>query len=104
MERYSANLRVETITANTRLNDNKYGAWLAMNIGSAPVSVYGIELQPGEGLSSESIVHLHLGDIWAEPIVITVQPGGAVRLLRSLATEIKSGRISSNPGTIPSIR
>lgn len=88
MDKFYANLRVETFTANARLNDNKYGAWLAVNTGTAPASVYGIELQPGEGLSSESICHLHLGDIWSEPIVITVQPGGAIRLLRSLATPI----------------
>lgn len=86
--RYSVNLRAVTILENTRLTETTYGSWLAINIGTAPVSVYGVELQPGEGLSSESIMHLNLGDTWNEPIDITVQPGGAVRMLRSIAKPI----------------
>lgn len=82
---YGIKLRAETITQNVTLTDTLYGGWLAQNIGSAPVTVYGIELLPSEGLSSQSIVQMNPGDLWQEPIVITVQSGGAVRLLRSLA-------------------
>ena len=74
--------RAETITANTRLNDNKYSAWKAINIGTAPVTVYGVTLQPGEGISYD----MKPEETWKEPIEITVQPGGAVRLLRKLCT------------------
>ena len=85
---YTTKLRAETITTNTRLNDTKYGGWLAINIGTAEVSVYGVPLQPGEGLSSESIAHLNPGDLWQEPIDITVNTGGAVRFIRSINTPI----------------
>lgn len=86
---HSVKLRAETITQNVRLNDTKYGGWMAANIGTAAVTVYGIELQPGEGISSQSIVNMSPADLWQEPIEITVQPGGAVRLLRSIGTPIK---------------
>lgn len=82
---YGIKLRSETITQSCTLNDTIYGGWLAQNIGSAPVSVYGIELLPTEGLSSKDIVPMNPGDIWQEPISIVVQPGGALRLLRSIA-------------------
>ena len=79
---YEIKLRAETITTNTRLNDNKFGGWKAINIGSAPVTVYDVELQPGEGLQFD----MQPSEVWKEPIEITVQPGGAVRLLRKLCT------------------
>lgn len=86
---YEIKQRAETITANTRLNDTKYCGWLAINIGTSAVTVYGVELLPGEGLSSQSIMQLSAADKWTEPIDIVVQPGGAVRMLRTLATPIK---------------
>ena len=82
---YKTKQRAETITANSRLNDTKYGSWKAVNIGTAPVTVYGIELQPGEGLNYD----LQPNEYWEEPIEITVQAGGAVRLLRRLCTPKK---------------
>ena len=88
---YSVKLRSETITNNTKLNDTKYGGWMAVNIGTDPVEVYGVTLNAGEGLSSESIIHLAPGDCWAEPIDIQfVVPGGnnKLRLLRTIATKI----------------
>ena len=81
---YDVKLRTETISANTRLNDNKYGSWKAYNIGTAPVTVYGVELQPGEGMEW----NLEPQEIWKEPIDITVQTGGLVRLMRKLCTPI----------------
>ena len=83
---YSTKLRAETITTNTRLNDTRYGGWLAINIGTANAKVYGVTLQPGEGLSSESICHLNPGDTWQEPIDIECAAPAAIRMLRSLAT------------------
>lgn len=78
-------LRTETITENKRLTDNIYYSWFAQNIGSAPVSVYGISLLPGEGLNSQSIAQTSPEDIWNDPIEIVVQAGGAVRMLRASA-------------------
>ena len=86
---YSIKQRSETITANTRLNETQYYSWLAVNVGTANVTVYGIELQPGEGLSSQSIAQTSPGDLWQEPIDITIQTGGALRMLRALATPIR---------------
>lgn len=89
---YTIKMRAETITENTRLNENIYGGWMAVNIGADPVTVYGVPLDYGEGLSSESIVHLAPGDLWAEPIDIAFQfPGGdnQLRMLRTIATPIK---------------
>lgn len=82
---YSIKLRSETVTANKRFNDTIYGGWLAVNIGTTDVRVYGITLKPGEGLSSQSIINMSPADKWEEPIEIEIptQPG-AVRLLRSV--------------------
>lgn len=89
MDRYSVKLRVETIAENTRLTDKQYSSWLAVNVGTAAATIYGFELQPGEGLSSQQIIQTTPADKWEEPIDITVQPGGAIRLSRSLGTPIK---------------
>lgn len=86
MEQYGVKLRVETISTNVRLNDNIYGGWKAINIGTAPVTVYGVELLPGEGL--DFMAGMQPNEIWQEPIEITVQPGGAVRLMRKLVSPI----------------
>lgn len=86
---YTTKLRAETIVESCMLNDTKYGSWLAQNIGTSPVTIYGIELLPGEGLSSDAICHLNPGDLWQEPIDIVVTPGGALRLLRSINKPVK---------------
>ena len=72
--------RTETITENTRLNDNKYGGWMCVNIGTGSVVVMGYELQPGEGLNFLDAVPA--GSIWASAIDIVVNPGGALQLTR----------------------
>ena len=79
---FDTKLRKETITENCRLNDTIYNSWKALNIGTAPVEVYGVPLQPGEGLQFD----LEPEETWKDPIEITVQPGGAVRLLRKIVT------------------
>ena len=89
MDNYGIKQRIETITSNIRLNDKKYGSWLAVNIGTAVAYVYGIPLQPGEGLSSKDICNLNPGDTWEEPIDIEVTTGAAIRLLRTIATPKK---------------
>lgn len=79
---YDVKMRAETIVANTRLNDKRYSGWKAINIGTADVTVDGVTLQPGEGIDHQ----LQPFETWTEPIDITVQTGGAVRLLRKLCT------------------
>ena len=75
--------RSETITSTTRLNDNKYGSWKAFSVGSAPVEVDGLTLQPGEGIEH----NLQPDQVWKEPIDIKIMyAGGAVRLMRELCT------------------
>lgn len=80
--RYKVTTRTETIRQNTKLDDTKYGGWLCVNTGTAPVTVLGIELQPSEGLDFTSA--LQPGDIWVKPIDITVQAGGELRLVRMI--------------------
>ena len=80
MENYNIQSRVETITANTRLNDKKYGGWMAVNIGTADCAVLGITLAPSEGVDFTKAIPA--GSYWTTPIDITVQPGGAIRLVR----------------------
>ena len=77
---YDTKQRAETITANTRKNDIKFGSWKAINIGTADCTVDGVTLTPGEGVEH----NLQPNQYWKEPIDITVQPGGAIRLLREI--------------------
>ena len=79
---YDVKQRAETIRQNMKLNDTRYGSWKAINIGTADVAVDGVTLQPGEGIEHV----LQPSQTWKEPIDITVQPGGAVRLLREINT------------------
>ena len=77
---YNIKTRTETITQNTRINDRTFGAWLAVNIGTADCTVLGITLAPGEGLDFTHAVPA--GSYWTAPIDITVQTNGAIRLVR----------------------
>lgn len=88
---WTTKLRAETVTQTKRFNDTIYGGWLAVNIGNTEAKVYGIPLQPGEGLSSQSIVKMSPRDKWEEPIDIEIIQPGAVRLLRSVNTLKRKG-------------
>ena len=81
-------VRAESITATTKLTETTYCSWMAQNTGTAPIKVYGIELLPGEGFSSQDIVKTGPDDLWTEPIDIEVQPGGICRMLRAQAMPI----------------
>lgn len=82
---YTIKQRAETITTNTRINEDTFGGWKAINIGTGNVAVFGVTLQPGEGLDYMSA--MNPGDTWSEPIDIEIlQAGGAVRLLRLICT------------------
>lgn len=91
MEKYTIKLRQETFYENITLTDVIYGSWLAVNIGTAPVTIFGIELAPTERLASKDIADMKPGDIWEEPIPIVIQTGGAVRMLRTIAKPFVNG-------------
>ena len=93
---YTVETRVETITTNKRLNDNIYGGWMAVNIGTATCTVLGITLNPGEGLDFTNSVPL--GSVWKSPIDITVNAGGAIRLVRLIAKPLKKSEIGVKKG------
>ena len=76
---YDVKQRAETIVADKTFNDTRYGS---INIGTVDVTVDGVTLAPGEGIEHV----LQPTQTWKEPIVITVQAGGAVRLLREINT------------------
>lgn len=82
MDTYNVQARVETITSNTRLTDKEYGGWMAINIGTADCTVLGVTIAPSEGLDMTQAIPV--GSYWTTPIDITVQPGGAIRLIRLL--------------------
>ena len=88
MAKNGIKLRAESITATCKLNDTIYCGWMAQNIGTAPIKVYGIELLPGEGISSQDIVKTGADDLWTEPIDIEVQTGGICRMLRAQAMPV----------------
>lgn len=73
------NSRSETFSANVTLMPERYGGWLAMNIGTANVEVDGFVLQPGQILDFS---HLGSSVIWNSPITIVCQTGGSVRITR----------------------
>ena len=87
MERYKIQSRVETITQNKKITDTTFGGWMALNIGTADCTVLGITLAPSEGLDMTNAVPA--GSYWDSPIDITVQPGGAIRLIRLQYKRIK---------------
>lgn len=89
MAKNSIKLRAESITATCKLTDTIYCGWMAQNIGTAPIKVYGIELLPGEGISSQDIVKTGADDLWTEPIDIEVQAGGVCRMLRAQAMPVQ---------------
>ena len=91
--RYNINITTVDYTASTTLMPEKnYGAWLAINTGTASAFVCGYELQPGEGLSSDSICQLLPGDVWKSPIQIIINTGAKIRISRSQATPINERR------------
>ena len=80
---YDVKQRAETITTDMRLNDTRYSSWKAINIGTAPATVDGVPVQPGEGVE-----HVLLPcETWKEPIVISgMTAGSAIRLMRKICT------------------
>lgn len=84
METRNQNWRItsqtKTIEENTRLNEDKFGGWMCVNIGTAIVKVMGYELQPGEGLDFLNAVPA--GSIWNSAIDIVVNPGGKLQITR----------------------
>ena len=81
MERYRINATTVEITESTTLQpDDRYGAWMAVNQGTATAKVMGYELQPGEGVSFLDAVPA--GSHWGSPIQIICNAGASVRVTR----------------------
>ena len=75
-----ARKRVKVITSNTTITDRDFCDWSAVNIGTAPVEVDKVELQPREGLPFMSISPEAR---WESPISINFPtPGGKVVLMQ----------------------
>lgn len=80
---YDVKQRAETVVADKTFNDTRYSSWKAINIGTAPATVDGVPLQPGEGIEHV----LQPCETWKEPIVISgMTSGSAIRLLRKICT------------------
>ena len=85
-------MRAEDISENTRLNDIKYCSWFAINTGSTVVKIFGVTLNPGEGINSQAIIGTRPGDLWKEPIDIEITAPGKIRLLRTICTPVAKER------------
>lgn len=88
MDNYQIKLRRDQIFANTKLTETIYGGWIAQNTGDVNVTVYGFTLKPGEILSSQQFINTRPGDLWQEPIVITVETGGVVLFWRAVCQKL----------------
>ena len=81
MEKYKVSAQVQDITVSTTIMpEEKYGAWFAVNNGTAAATVLGYPLQPGEGLNFLQAVPA--GSSWDSPIKIICSAGAVVRLTR----------------------
>lgn len=86
--RYKISARTVDITASTTLMpENNYGAWIAVNIGTAAAKVMGYDLQPGEGLDFFNAIPA--GSVWDSPIAIEITTGAKVRITRLQYKELK---------------
>lgn len=86
--RYKITPVYENITENkTVMPEEKYGGWMAKNIGTANTTVEGYTLAPGEVLDYRKEVPP--GCVWDAPIRITVESGGVVRMVRLQCKLIK---------------
>lgn len=75
---YKATAQIKDYTTSESVDATKFGGWLAVNTGTAEVSVNGYPLQPGDGLD---FTHLHPEVVWGSPIQLQItNPGGRVRL------------------------
>lgn len=73
--------RTESFSDSTTImQQDGYGAWMCVNIGTAAAKVLGYTLQPGEGLDFTKAVPA--GIKWDTPISIEITPGAIVRVTR----------------------
>ena len=85
--RYKISATTKTYTENTTLQpEQKYGAWMCVNVGTGVANVMGYDLQPSEGLDFLDAVPT--GSTWGTPIQIILQTGAAVRVTRLQALPI----------------
>ena len=87
MERIKCTPKVIDVTENTTLQPENYGGWLAVNTGTADVSVDGYTLSPGDGLDFTSLAP---NVLWNKQIqIIILAAGGKVRITRFIYTEVR---------------
>ena len=87
MERIKCTPKVLDITENTTLQPENYGGWLAVNTGTANVSVDGYTLEPGDGLD---FTKLDPHVLWNKQIqIVILATGGKVRITRFIYSEAK---------------
>ena len=87
-KRFKCIARTVDISASTTLvHEDKYGAWMAVNIGTAAATVLGFPLQPGEGLDFTNAVPA--GSTFATDIPIVINAGAVVRIMRMQYQEMK---------------
>lgn len=91
MKKYKVSATTQDITENTTLRpEEKYGAWMCVNIGTAIANVMGYELMPGEGL--DFLKAVPFDGYWDTPIQIILNAGAKVRITRLQTVPVKDER------------
>lgn len=88
MERFKISATtIDVAKSITLMPEDKYGAWMCVNTGTADAVVMGYPLQPGEGLDFLNAVPA--GGKWDSPIQIIINAGAVVRITRLQCRIIK---------------
>ena len=87
MERIKCTPKTIDVAENTTLQPENYGGWLAVNTGTANVSIDGYVLEPGDGLDFTA---LDPRVLWNKQIqIVILAAGGKVRITRFIYSEAK---------------
>ena len=88
MERFKISATtIDVAKSTTLMPEDKYGAWMCVNTGTADAVVMGYTIAPNEGLNFMDAVPA--GSKWDTPIQIVINTGAVVRITRLQCRIIK---------------
>lgn len=71
--------QTQTIRDNQTIMPEGFGGWFAQNIGTGNVLINGFIVEPNATIDFS---HLDANILWKSPIVVEVQAGGVLRIMR----------------------
>lgn len=83
---------IDVSKSTTLMPEDRYGAWMCVNTGTADAVVMGYPIQPGEGLDFLNAVPA--GSKWDTPIKIELNTGAVVRITRLQCKLQQSKKVS----------